>query len=919
MEVLRTFIFTFLFLFTISFTFAQSEVLGLKYYMEYDTSMCRYDCSIIITDGNAASVLARAQFNAQYTIVVPTGTTLEIAERYMPLVGNQSYQGTTPMDWTQGISAINVNGEGIDYHIVSPKLSPASFYNNILEGDTIKLFSVTVADNTACGTGVRFFENDVDVNVNNGDFSCGFTIGGPSQDYEGNEPVVYPPNIDLAMPSVDNSNGIWIDLVLDPPASCQSSCIMKWSGPNNFSSDEEDVLIEPAAPEDYGMFKVVVQDEIDCIDSLEVMVSSQSIVDVEELTLTNIIYTPTYEHIAVHANIEGDDNTNSTFEIEYRLTGEQAYKSGAISMRATPGMIVNGSSLDMNFHAGSVMHLLPNSSYDLRITIVDVDGGSQVIEHTLMTKKFPTKSDAENVKYVIPGNGGGDGSISNPFKGLQTAVDNVIPGCILEVADGTYSPVSMSTSGTEAEPILIKSTSLHGAVINGNNTSQGIITLGTAIDSIRYIIIDGFEIKNGKWAIDAQNTQYLTVRNNKLNDVDYGFYNRRENGWEHDQYIHNNEFVGRTQWPQLDGSIPSERGIDIRGNANVVSHNSISDFGDGISTDGPASQMSYALDIHDNFITRVVDDIIEVDGTISNTRVYRNYGINGRMGVSVAPIYGGPTYVFRNVLYNLESSAFKMNNQTAGLVILNNSIAKSDRGLTSSAGWQNTIFKNNAVLSGHYVMEEYGLVAESSDDWDNNAYFSQRSGTSVGPWFKWDNVKYNNIAAIVASGITEANSMATSYSDFMSMGVPSNYGTEATTSSFNFELATNSSLINAGETFDNIFDNDIQGGTVDIGALEVGNVLPSYGHDFSLICERLDMSIRTWNGNISTGWYHPSNWSPCGVPEKLTDVFIPSGLTNYPFINSNIFAKDASILEGGYLELTNESTFTLEGINSSGQ
>ena len=50
-----------------------------------------------------------------------------------------------------------------------------------------------------------------------------------------------------------------------------------------------------------------------------------------------------------------------------------------------------------------------------------------------------------------------------------------------------------------------------------------------------------------------------------------------------------------------EGKIPSERGIDIRGNRNVVSFNSISDFGDGISTDGAPYKVSYALDIHNNF------------------------------------------------------------------------------------------------------------------------------------------------------------------------------------------------------------------------------------------------------------------------------------------------------------------------------
>ena len=254
-----------------------------------------------------------------------------------------------------------------------------------------------------------------------------------------------------------------------------------------------------------------------------------------------------------------------------------------------------------------------------------------------------------------------------------------------------------------------------------------------------------------------------------------------------------------------------------------------------------------------------------------------------------------------------------MNNQTSGLVILNNSIAKSDRGLTSSVWWQNTIFKNNVVLSGHYVMEEFGLVNGSIDDWDNNAYLSLRAGTTSEPWFKWNAVNYNTVSDIVMSGITELNTIETMYSDFINMIIPMNYGTESFPIDFNFSLSASSDLIDSGVFFDNIFKDEIEGGLLDIGALENGKPSPSYGHDFMIVCERNDLSFRTWNGNINTGWYHPSNWTPCGVPEKITDVTLPGALLKYPIINSDIIARSAYILGDGQLEILNGVNFKLEG------
>jgi len=343
----------------------------------------------------------------------------------------------------------------------------------------------------------------------------------------------------------------------------------------------------------------------------------------------------------------------------------------------------------------------------------------------------------------------------------------------------------------------------------------------------------------------------------------------------------------------------------------VVSYNTISDFGDGISTDGPPYKISYALDIHHNDITRVVDDLIEIDGSISNTRVYKNRCYNGRMGVSVAPVYGGPAYIFRNEFYNLEYSTIKMNRKPAGLVIVNNSAVKLDRGLTSNSGWQNTIFKNNAVLSGHYVMEEYGLVAGSNDDWNYNGYHSQRAGISAGPWFKWNNIKYNNIGALTASGVTEANSRAIDYADFITLSTPTAYAIEALPSNQNFLPTSNSNLIDAGVPFDNLNIKDGITGLPDIGAYEFGQTTPHYGHDFATVCDRINLATRTWNGSVSKGWYDPKNWTPCGIPSTFTVVTIPGGLSKYPFVNTDTFIGDLFLTGNGKLDLANDTVFKI--------
>jgi hypothetical protein len=55
------------------------------------------------------------------------------------------------------------------------------------------------------------------------------------------------------------------------------------------------------------------------------------------------------------------------------------------------------------------------------------------------------------------------------------------------------------------------------------------------------------------------------------------------------------------------------------------------------------------------------DDFVETDGGVRNIRVYRNRGVNAfHGGYSSQPIFGGPVYFFRNLLYHVSRVAFKL-------------------------------------------------------------------------------------------------------------------------------------------------------------------------------------------------------------------------------------------------------------------
>jgi hypothetical protein len=546
----------------------------------------------------------------------------------------------------------------------------------------------------------------------------------------------------------------------------------------------------------------------------------------------------TFHHIGVLWSFEGDANLNSRFTIEYRLVSGGEWKAGAFPMRAHPELEVDGEELGLNYWAGSAMFLEPETRYEIKLTLTDPDGGGTTQTVRATTKKEQQPSEFGTEYYVKPGDGGGSGTMEDPFRGLAIALTEARPGSVFHLISGTYKPFVITKSGNKGNPIVIKGPDDKSSVIDGGKTSEGIVTIGDYEGTCGYIIIENLTIQNGTWGVDAQNTHDITFRKNIVRNVDWGYTNRREDGLEHDQTIADNVFMGRTAWPGRD--IPDERGINIIGNNNVVCHNKIAYFSDGISTDAEPYGVSYSFDIYNNDISYCVDDLIEVDGTVANTRIWRNRLYNGRMGISVAPIMGGPCYIFRNELFNIADedgsfSALKMNRSPSGLVVIHNTAVKLGRGITGPSGWKNTYFRNNALLSTEYVFELYELADDSmKDDWDFNAYASQRSGTSDdpeqgGPWFKWNDVRYARLPDLQSGAGIELNGIAISFEDLSDAELPRIYDEGVDPGSRDLTLKGSSKAINAGAVLSSINDSFVTDGAPDCGAFESGKPMPHYG------------------------------------------------------------------------------------------
>jgi uncharacterized repeat protein (TIGR01451 family) len=534
----------------------------------------------------------------------------------------------------------------------------------------------------------------------------------------------------------------------------------------------------------------------------------------------------TFQNIGVIWEVSGDDNLNSHMTLEFRPQGSAVWQPGAFAMRAYPTILVDGAPLGLDYWAASAMFLQAGQAYELRLTISDPDGGGDVRTITTATRNPLAIDPAGQQRYVIPGNGGGDGGPGNPFQGLQAAADAAQPGDVFHVAAGTYAPFQLLTSGAPGHPISFLADS-PAAVIDGGDTDRGVVTLGEYDQNLSYVILQGFTIQNGLWGVDAQRTQDIAILNNLIQDVDFGVLNRRDGGLEANQTVCDNTILGRVAWPGT--GIPEQRGIDLRGTGNVVCYNRVRNFGDCVSVQ-PFTGPSYGNDVFGNDAAYCVDDGIEIDYNQANVRVWRNRVMDARMGVSVQPIRGGPAYILRNEFFNLESNPIKLHNQTTGLFIAHNTGVKLGDGQgDDGAMWRNAVFRDNLFLGTSYAFEFTTVPDEGFRDFDYDAWGTTRAdGSPSDPYFKWNNVRYSRLADLQTLGV-ELHGVAASFSDLVNAALPASWDQDVPPGNRDLRLAANAPEIDAGVPLPNLDDAFTLSGTPDLGAFEYGLPQPEYG------------------------------------------------------------------------------------------
>jgi hypothetical protein len=552
---------------------------------------------------------------------------------------------------------------------------------------------------------------------------------------------------------------------------------------------------------------------------------------------------PTLRSLGVYWIIEGDDNKNATVSLQYRKAGAPLWSSGPNLFRVEKGANDMNAPSERQEHtslpipkdswlfAGSALLLEPDTAYEIKVTLKDPDGGGaeKILKgpftHTIGEPVAPKDL---TIFHIVPGNGGGTGTGSDPFKGLAAADAAAKPGSLMLIHPGTYPPVVLTHSGEKGRPIIYRAADegLGQPVIHGLGTEQ--TARGIDASSTHDIWLEKIAIDNAHNGIVLADCQRMVIRRCKISNIVYGINGASNKSKSNEGFfISDNTILGPSTWPRTKG-IEEARGMQMAGRGHDVCYNFVKGFADGIDTyQGPVCE---AIDFHNNEIELCTDDGSEMDYSERNTRNYENRYTNTFQGISLQPIFGGPVYVFRNVIYNIDIEPLKIHNSPSGVLIFHNTFVKNGTPsvVMTPAEMHNFVSRNNLYVGagdGAAFNLSLGKIVDS--DWDYD-------GVAGGPWanfLQWMSGPQNRftLEQVRKSGPAEKHATVIEHPETLFASgakIPADKNVEQKPQ--DLRLASHAEAVDAGIPLPGL-DDGYKGNAPDLGAYELGEELPHYG------------------------------------------------------------------------------------------
>jgi hypothetical protein len=450
--------------------------------------------------------------------------------------------------------------------------------------------------------------------------------------------------------------------------------------------------------------------------------------------------------------------------------------------------------------------------------------------------------------------------------------------------DGTYY---LTQDGTADEPIAIVAAGDGPVVFDGDGNA---VLFNVMAGDHHYF--EGITFRNTGIAIEAgmkgiAGSVGLTVKHAAFADVGTAVHS----DWSGSRgfYIADNDMLGREAldsvftWYGIEpwvsrpdfadrGRMRSFYAVSIYGGGHIMAHNRVRGFHDGLDhatygtpdqfPDTPADRLPAGIDIYNNDITVMHDNCIEADGSVRNVRVLRNRCFNAVLGaMSPQPVFGGPVYFIRNVVYNAWWGPVKIHGDPAGVLYFNNTWVGEFRQLTPAS---NLHLRNNLIMGQHTAPRVFSLDtytnysssdfngfhpnvgSEQSFAWNSPAFGVSRDflparrtigvGTTPPTLVKRT---FRSLVEYSKQTGQDAHSRIVDYDIFMHAIEPdfSDPTRVVAVDAVDLRLRKGAGAIDAGTPLDNITD-AFTGRAPDLGAYEYGMPLPVYGPRMSMQLEQ---------------------------------------------------------------------------------
>jgi len=445
---------------------------------------------------------------------------------------------------------------------------------------------------------------------------------------------------------------------------------------------------------------------------------------------------PTLHCLGFRWYVDGDANRNAAIRVDYRPTadaqaefrrgpdllrifGETAYQEDDAMRWSAPNMF-----------AGSLLYLQPATEYDVRLTLVDPDGVEVVRTLTMRTRDVPVRSVGRIVHVdAAPPN---KPRPEPNYVGLRAAYTAAVPGDVLLHA-GNYSEPKLDPAdevmfrfdrqATFRQPITFRAADDGPVILDGAKIEKLIDCQGSSHHHFEGLVFRN--AKHGLYAGRGTGSTDLVVRHCRFEEIAYPLF--ALNADCRDFYIADNVLTGPyPHWHPREHRKNDSHAMWLMGQGHVVCHNEVRDFWDGINFYGKPTterdRLNAGNDVYRNRISACADDAVELDFSVHNNRLFENFIFNSYMGISAQPVYAGPAYVVRNVVYNTSRSPLKPNQYPAGLLIYHNTFVSKGSAGAWSPIWQNSQLYNNLFLGGGGRVLSSGTLTPETSRMDYNGW-----------------------------------------------------------------------------------------------------------------------------------------------------------------------------------------------------